>query len=749
VFLRKKADKKRKNGVGSYFRSKNFQNLLAGIFTIIISFMVIESGAAPKKYNLKLWDKSPYDITAPRDVENTYKMEQNAKEAAESVAPVMKRLDNVPIEVLYAANDFIFEIESARNSVSKNLQDKNITKKDRNYNDALREEQADAALRLSTALKRFNVNLYDEQVQYLIRTASDEDIRKFKEASNSIIQNVMSGDITVENLALKITEAQNDYQEMDLSQELKDIGSLLVKSIFKPNSVIDIELTNERKKEAYEKALENKIIVPKDSRIISYGDIVTEDKLAMLEELNLLETGKFDYIFAAGIITVLLLLSLLLILFMNNFCRKILYNRNSIILLCVIVLLTIIIARVVVVYSSLLIPIFMATMLISILLDVKLAVAVNFILSIAISLMVKDYSGFIYLAIIGGNFSAFMVSKANQRSRLSAAGLFIAVINVLVIISMGIINKSEVRTVAENCLMVSINGIVSTVLTIGMLPFLESTFNIITPLKLLELANPNQPLIKRLLMEAPGTYHHSLMVGNLAEVATEAIEGNALLARVGAYYHDIGKLKRPNFFKENQMGDNPHDRMTANLSTLVITSHTHDGIELAEKYKIPQAIKDIILQHHGNTLVAYFYHKAKKADKCDAVKEEDYRYDGPKPTSKEAAVVMLADSVEAAVRSMTDRTEGKIEGLVRKIIKDKLDDGQLDHCELTLKDLDAIARSFMRVFSGYFHEREQYPEIKYVTSEYDKEKTMDSLDKEVFEQFEKLEGERAKNANPN
>ncbi|HHW49694.1 MAG TPA: HDIG domain-containing protein [Clostridiaceae bacterium] len=749
MFLGRKADRKKSSGIRSFLRSKNFYNLLVGIFTIIISFMVIESGAAPKKYNLKLWDKSQYDITAPRDIENTYKMEQNAREAAESVTPVVKRLDNVPIEVLYAANDFIFEIESARNSVSKNLQDKNITKKDRNYNAALQEEQANAALRLSLALKKFNVSLYDEQIHYLIKTASDEDIRNFKEASNSIIQSVMAGDITKENLALKITEAQNMYQEKELSQELKDIGSLLVKSIFKPNSVIDIELTNARKKEAYEKALENKIIVPKDSRIISYGDIVTEDKLEMLKELNLLETGKFDYIFAAGIVTVLILLSLLLILFMNNFCRKILYSRNGLILLCAIVLLTIIIARVVVVYSSLLIPVFMAAMLISILLDVKLAVAVNFILSVAISLMVKDNLGFIYLAIIGGSFSAFIVSKANQRSRLSAAGLFMAVINVLITISMGIINKSEVRTVAENCLMVSINGIVSTVLTIGMLPFLESTFNIITPLKLLELANPNQPLIKRLLMEAPGTYHHSLMVGNLAEVATEAIEGNALLARVGAYYHDIGKLKRPNFFKENQMGDNPHDRMTANLSTLVITSHTHDGIELAEKYKIPQAIKDIILQHHGNTLVAYFYHKAKKADKCDAVKEEDYRYDGPKPTSKEAAVVMLADSVEAAVRSMTDRTEGKIEGLVRKIIKDKLDDGQLDHCELTLKDLDTIARSFMRVFSGYFHEREQYPEIKHISSEYAKGDIIDPLEKSIYEEFETLEGERVKNVSSN
>ena len=213
-------------------------------------------------------------------------------------------------------------------------------------------------------------------------------------------------------------------------------------------------------------------------------------------------------------------------------------------------------------------------------------------------------------------------------------------------------------------------------------------------------------------MEAPGTYHHSLMVGNLAEAATETIEGNALLARVGAYYHDVGKLKRPNFFKENQLSDNPHDRMTPNLSTLVITSHTSDGVEIAEKYKVPLAIKEIISQHHGTTLAAYFYYKAKKSEKVESIKQEDFRYQGPRPTTKEAAVVMLADSVEAAVRSMVDKTEGKIEGLIRKIIKDKLDDGQLDLCELTLKDMDNIARAFLRVFGGYFHEREEYPDLK-------------------------------------
>ncbi len=695
-----------------FYKNKTFQSLTIGIIFILLAFVIIQSGAAPKKYDLKLWDKSPYDIVAPRDVENTIKTEENARAAAENVTPVMKNLDNVPMDVLYSANNFISKIVEIRDGISKNLQEQNITKRDRNYAEFLEAEQIKAIEKLRAEAENYNISLYDEQLKYLIVTATGEQLEQLKNNLNEIIKNAMMKDVTEENLAWVINDAQSEILKTGMDKELKDFGSTILRVMLKPNRAVDYELTKQRQEEAYKNALKNKVIIPKDSRIISYGDIVTEDKLKVLEDLNLLETGRFDYTFAAGILIMLSLLTLLLVLYMNNFCKNILHSRKDIILLSVIMLLAILLARIANVYSPLLIPVFIAPMLISILLDLKLAVVVNFILTIAISFITKGDMGFIYMSIISGTLSAFMVSRANQRSKLSAAGLAVAGINIVIRVCMGAINKNGLRDIAENCLIVTINGIVSGIFTIGILPFMEATFNIITPLKLLELANPNHPLMKKLLMEAPGTYHHSLMVGNLAEVATEAIEGNALLARVGAYYHDIGKLARPNFFIENQYSDNPHDRMTPSLSTLVITSHTQDGIELARQHKLPQAIIDIIAQHHGNTLVAFFYHKAKKTDKSDTVKEEDFRYSGPTPSTKEAAVVMLADSVEAAVRSMPDKTEGKIEGLIRKIIKDKLDDGQLDLCNLTLKDLDLIAKSFMRVFSGFFHEREEYPEIK-------------------------------------
>jgi putative nucleotidyltransferase with HDIG domain len=254
-------------------------------------------------------------------------------------------------------------------------------------------------------------------------------------------------------------------------------------------------------------------------------------------------------------------------------------------------------------------------------------------------------------------------------------------------------------------------GVLSAILAIGILPVFEQMFDIITPIKLLELSNPNQPLLKKMLFEAPGTYHHSILVGNLAEAAANEVGANALLTRTGAYYHDIGKIKRPYFFKENQItNDNPHDKITPKLSTLIITSHVKDGMELAEENKLPRAIKDIIEQHHGTTLVRYFYVMAMN-NESEMVEEASFRYDGPKPFSKEAAIVMLADSVEAAVRSMGNPTTLDMEKMVNKIVEEKVNDGQLDNCDLTLKDIEKIKQSFLKILEGIFHSRIEYPEV--------------------------------------
>jgi putative nucleotidyltransferase with HDIG domain len=253
-----------------------------------------------------------------------------------------------------------------------------------------------------------------------------------------------------------------------------------------------------------------------------------------------------------------------------------------------------------------------------------------------------------------------------------------------------------------------LSGTFTGMLTIALLPYFERTFNILTDIKLLELGDLSQPLLRRLSVSAPGTFHHSMMVATLSEQATEAIGGNHVLARVASYYHDIGKMKRPQFYVENQAdGVNPHNNLSSTLSTLIITSHTKDGDEMGREYNLPKEIRDIMYEHQGTTLLAYFYNKAKQSNPY--LEESDFRYSGPKPKSKESAVIMLADSIEAAVRSLDEKTPVTIERMLRKIIGSKIEEQQLSDADLTFKEIEIIIQSFIKVLMSIHHVRIKYP----------------------------------------
>jgi hypothetical protein len=242
------------------------------------------------------------------------------------------------------------------------------------------------------------------------------------------------------------------------------------------------------------------------------------------------------------------------------------------------------------------------------------------------------------------------------------------------------------------------------------LPFFETLFDIATDIKLLELLDPNQPLLKELVYKSPGTYHHSIVIGNLAEAAAESIGENPLLARVGAYYHDVGKIRKPEYFIENQrVAENKHDRLMPSMSSLIIASHVKDGVEVAHEHKLPSEVIDIIQQHHGTSLITYFYQKAKELQPYVRIAEEDYRYPGPRPRTKVAAIVMLSDAVEAASRTLEDPTPQRIQALTNSVITRIFLDDQLSTCDLTLKDLRVIARSFNLILTGIFHHRIDYP----------------------------------------
>lgn len=720
--------------IKKYFKSDSFQRIMIVIATWLVLSSVLAYETAPKKYKLQVGDVSQFDIQAPSDLKNVLKTRQNAEEKASELPPVVITIENANSDMLNDSYEYFDGLEELLYKVSS---EKDESEETLDY--LIKKHDPDGVYSVL-----FEMNETDRQ--YMFTTDGLEDVRSLKNLIiKEIIPSLTVKELMEDNLAAFKSQSLTSVDARLNKKVLSYIARDVLNKVLKPNSRIDEAATKAQKDEFIESYInENPVIIYKDERIISKDDIVTEDIYEVLREINYIDSeGKPDYFLYISVFLIILGLIVITIAYFRGFHPKIVYDKKSILLICVVVLITTFFAWVfknfVPDLSYLLIPVFIAPVLLSIFLGIEPAIAINMLLVFSYGLMLGGNYEFMLMALVGGSFAAFFTSNATQRRKISLAGIILGAINALIIVFTGIIAKKSLDSLINDGGLAFANGIFSIILAIGILPFLESSFNLVTPLKLLELADPNHPLLKRLLMEAPGTYHHSLMVGNLAEVATREIGGNALLARVGAYFHDIGKLKRPNFFRENQMNGNPHDKLTPNLSTLVITNHTKDGEELAIKYRIPKIIRDIIVQHHGNTLVAYFYHKARQVEKPEELKEETFRYEGPLPNTREAAVVMLADSVEAAVRAMPEKTQGKIEGLVRKIIKDKLDDGQLDRCDLTLKDLSIIADSFMQVLSGVFHERTEYPELE-------KKNTLAELDNSIYN-YEKGNA-KTKEANP-
>jgi hypothetical protein len=353
-------------------------------------------------------------------------------------------------------------------------------------------------------------------------------------------------------------------------------------------------------------------------------------------------------------------------------------------------------------------------MLVTVLINERLAI----IFSVFVSLMI----GFLFdtrvimplFSLVGSFFAIYQLSNARQRSAFFMTGLLLGLVNGLIIFSLSLFTENNLDwTFLLNLLMGFLGGIASGIIVAGILPLFESMFKYTTDIKLLELGNLNQQIFQRMIIETPGTYHHSIIVASLVESAAEAIGANALLAKVSAYYHDIGKMAKPQYFIENQQtGENKHDKLSPKMSSLVIISHVKDGCEFAQQLKLGNPITNIIRQHHGTSLVTFFYDKAKKdpASSFNTLSDSDFRYPGPKPQTKEAALVLLGDVIEASSRTLADPTPSRINNLVHERIEKIFLDGQLDECELTLRDLNKIADSFNRILTGIFHHRITYPE---------------------------------------
>lgn len=660
--------------------------------TFIISYILLITAVAPKKYDLSVGKIAMSDIKAPRETIDEAASEEKLQQAIENVDKQFTLKSEVKKQA-YA------NVESLFNKIIDIISTVN-----------------DQTERISQ-LERFEAIKLSESECSILLSMNSDIASNLKDKSLKILDDVYENNIENDNsesLSNAKKKAEAEIDDLNLGSDLETVLSKIITDQITPNFFYDEEKTEEKIKEV-QKNIE-KVVIKKNQIIVKEGEPVTEDQIQVLNELGLLRDNSSKGI---SFLYVVLAIFIIIILYIEHHYiyinyKNVFYDIKKIIVINLLNIISLIIAKVVSLGSAYLIPLACAPLLMTLLINYKISLFVNILNSILIGAIAEFDPIIIILAVLNALLGSTVLRKMQQRNDILYASIRLTVIIGIACFSMGEILSNNISDILLNTLFSMIGIILSGILAIGLLPFFEATFDIVTTLKLLELSNPNNPLLKKLLMEAPGTYHHSMMVANLAEMAAEEVKADSVIARIGAYYHDIGKVCRPIFFKENQMTkENPHDKINASLSTLIITSHVKDGLELAKEYKLPKVIQDIIVQHHGTTLVKYFYLTEKNnSEHPEDVKEEDFKYPGPIPSSKEAGIIMLADSAEAAVRSITDPTKGKIEEMVNNIIKDKLYSGQLDDCDLTLKDLSIIRKTFLKGFNSIYHQRIEYPTEK-------------------------------------
>lgn len=676
--------------------------LAALVFFVIVLLMV--ANMFPDSEELAVGRVATRDIAAPCRVENVYRTELERDRAARQA-----ELAAIANDAFYVINPAAAEQAEARvEAIFARIRET------RSELAGIPELSLDQRLaigdRLGAELQaERGLAVPPESLQAALALTDDE-LEAAEAAAVEIATDVMARErVTSETIGLVQTRAVERVGSVDLPAGARLVVSGVVRSVIQPNLVLDTARVEEARAAA--RAAVEPVYVEQGQIIVRWGDVIDQEQMSILAELGILRP-RTDFRAVIGLILTVGLLMALLGVYLYQHGQEILQNERLLGLLALMIVLIVGLAKLtsLVDFPGLgyLVPVGLATMLIATLVNSHLAIVASIFLSVLTGIMWED-QGFkvAVVALVSGISGVFSVSRISQRSELTRAGLIVGATVLVTMLALGLVS-SDILVIRYSFLGL-FNGILSAVGAIGLLPYLETVFGITSSIRLLELSNPNHPLLRKLLLEAPGTYHHSMMVGNLGEAAAEAVGADPLLTRVGSQYHDIGKTKRPYFFVENQFsGVNPHDKISPTLSTLIITSHVKDGVEMARQHKLPKVLVDFIREHHGTDLVKYFYHRAKESGQD--VSEDDFRYPGPKPQSKETAIVMLADSVEAAVRSMPKPTPGRIEGLVRKIIKERLADGQLDESNITLRDLDLIADAFVKVLTGMYHHRVEYPD---------------------------------------
>ena len=698
-----------------------------GVIVLCVSFalacLVTITSLTPKRYEVSVGSASKEAITAPRMVEDSVNTEALRQAARDNVAPVYAVDEKLADTLISNAQSFFSALESFRNAANTTRAATKPVGADGNaaQEDKRTWQEVISPTDLLAMLIKLPVKVTDSALGYSLLDASDAEVDQLKTLILTTLEKELRAGVSEADQVKTLSRINKDLKISSLSVWLKAMGEMVYDAYLLPTNVVNsVETTRAQEKAA--DAVEP-IYIARGATIVEAGQTVSQQQYDMLLSLDLVKGAEAASRLTPGVIIYLFSVFGMLGLYLYLFERETFSSNKQMTILALILLMTITLEWVCYIVDPRVTPAVFGILLTTLLVSRKTAEAVNVAFALTFALLAGGSGATLFgsdsilsmaAMLISGQMVMLVADRSKKRATLIAAGSLGGVAGGVIVVAGGLILNYSWNTSLIYAGLQMASALILSVFCVGMLSVWENLFDIVTPARLHELANTNHPLLKKMMVAAPGTYHHSMMVASLSEGAAEAIGANALLARTGAMYHDVGKLRRPQYFRENQNGHNIHDTLQPEESAGFIIAHQKDAMSYLSRYRMPSEIKKIVAEHHGTTLVTYFYVKAKQQQTQDGepVIERLFRYQGNLPSTKESAIVMLADSCEAAVRSMSEPTREEVAEMVRRIVQGKMDDGQLKQSPLTLSEINTIEKSFLVTLTGLMHERIRYPALE-------------------------------------
>ncbi len=680
--LTKKIDFFSGRKVSEYVKENLFSLLIMFLLAVFL-FGITFYFYFPKNYNLRVGEVSPENITAPRtftyiDIQKTNELK---KKIAESVSPIYKLDVNKEKEVLDNCDNLFEKVTSIL------MSKEDTVTKHQNLEILFPENKSFADFLLNEKLSRI------------------ENMKKFLDA---VIYKLMLVGVKSDSINQAVQVGIDEINKSAFNEKEKEFMAYVLRQVIQPNLIYDRDATENAIQKAINAVPPVKVTINKGDIIVRKGEKITQEEFNILVAVGLVRTKSDWKIILSIIVFILFFMGVSYVSLLESKKIKQSNRVKKSLEFSIIVALVFIIFFLLEPISPYLIPVPLLTFLMFAFFDRDSAIITSIAFVLLITLPFDIKPAILFAMLVSAIISIFILKKFSRMVTIIYAGIAGAASFSILSLFIDITGKVPLVRAEFDLAYAFSNFFAASLFALGIIFILDHIFNETTTVRLLELSDTNTPLLRELLLKAPGTYQHSINVANLASTAVSQIGGNALLVRVGAYYHDIGKMLHPYYFTENQTGiPNIHNEITPNLSKTVIINHVKDGVQIAKRYRLPEEVINFIRTHHGTSVVSYFYHKAKEKD--PNVRKDDFRYPGPLPHTKEEGVLMLADAVEATMHSMADLDKSKIDEVIDDIIKDRIEDGQLDECELTLADLKKIKESLFNSMVSFYHKREAYP----------------------------------------